>query len=131
MARPTRSLASRLDKFVRLERPVKDPAFDGAGSGTWELVEDIWAEIEDMLPSRGERLATGINVATRPARVRVRYRDDLTPNMRLVEGALIVDDVVDYSGARIMQIVTKPAELGRQEAYEFMVEDYRPAGNSA
>lgn len=120
-----------MDKYVRLEQPVADDSFDGAGSGTWALVADIWAEIEDMLPSKGERLAGGLNAARRPARVRIRYRDDLRHDMRLVLGATIVDDAVSYDGARIMQIVTMPAELGRRERQEFMVEEYRPAGNAA
>lgn len=114
-----RGLGSRTDKLVRLERPVADDSLDGAGSGTWALVDEVWAEIVDMLPSRGERLATGINLATRPARVRMRYRDDISNGMRLV------------LGARIMQIITVPAELGRREGLEFMVEDYNPAGNPA
>lgn len=118
-----------MDKYVRLERPTPDTALDGAGSGTWELVEETWAEIEDMLPSRGERLAEGIRITTRPARVRIRYRSDLTPAMRLVHGANVVDDTVDYSAARIMQIVTLPAELGRRERMEFLVEEYSPAGS--
>jgi len=121
VARPTRALASRMDRLVRLERPVVDDSLDGAGSGGWELIAEIWAEIVDMLPSRsdGERVANGIDFAERPSRVRVRYRADITNNMRLV------------STDRVMQIVTMPAELGRREAMEFMVKDYRPAGNPA
>ena len=126
-----RGLGSRLNRFVRIERPVADTSFDGAGSGAWDLLAEVWAEIEDMLPSRGERLADGINVATRPARVRIRYRTDVTNALRVVAGARVVDGEVDYSGARIMQITTLPAELGRREGLEFMVEEYRPAGNAA
>jgi head-tail adaptor len=104
---------------VRIERPVADESLDGAGSGSWELVQDdVAAEVEDMLPSRGERLATGINVTTRPARVRLRFRDDITSSMRFVVGD------------RIMQITAGPAKLGR-DAIEFMVEDYSAAGNPA
>jgi head-tail adaptor len=117
--RPTRSLASRLKDRIRIERPAHDTSLDGAGSGSWELVQDdVPAEVEDMLPSRGERLAGGINVASRPARVRLRYRDDITPSMRFV------------MGARIMQIIAGPAKLGR-DGVEFMVEDYSTAGGGA
>lgn len=113
------SLASRLDRRIRIERPVADTSLDGAGSGTWALVAEVAAEVVDALPSRGERLADGINVATRPARVRIRYREGLNASMRFV------------MGARIMQITAGPAELGRREALEFMVEDYSTAGNGA
>jgi SPP1 family predicted phage head-tail adaptor len=111
--------AGKLDRRVRIERPVADDTLDGAGAGTWSLVAEVWAEVQDSLPSRGERLANGINISARPARVRIRFRDDVTPDMRIV------------MGGRVMQIVTAPAELGRREGLEFMVEEYRPAGNGA
>ena len=106
-----------LDRRITVERPVPDKAADGAGSGSWERVAAVWAEVRDSLPSRSERLADGINVATRPARVRMRYRVGITPDMRFV------------MGDRIMQIIAGPAELGRREGLEFMVEDYSSAGN--
>ena len=117
--KPQRSLASRLKDRIRIERPVSDDSFDGAGSGAWQLVQDdVAAEVEDMLPSRGERMAEGINVASRPARVRLRQRDDIKPNMRFV------------MGDRVMQITAGPAKLGR-DAVEFIVEDYSTAGSGA
>lgn len=108
-----------LDRRIRIERPVADNSFDGAGSGSWAPVATVWANVQDALPSRGERLADGINVAARPARVRMRYRSGITSDMRFV------------MGDRIMQIVSGPAELGRRETFEFMVEEYSPAGNPA
>lgn len=111
--------AGTLDRRIKIERPIADKAFDGAGSGNWEEVAVVWASVKDAFPSRGEKLAAGINMAARPARVRMRFRDDVTPDMRFV------------MGSRIMQIVSGPAELGRREALEFMVEEYSPAGNPA
>lgn len=105
---------------ITIERPIADTALDGAGSGTWSAVEEsVAAEVEDKLPSRGEKLAEGVNVAMRPARVRMRYREDITPNMRFV------------MGARIMQIIAGPAEVGNRDEVEFLVEEYNPAGNPA
>jgi head-tail adaptor len=120
-----------LDRFLRIERPVADTAIDGAGSGNWEKVADVWANVQDVLPSRGERQAEGINMAARPARVRMHYRSDVTAAMRFVLGATVDGETVDCSSARIMQIVSGPAELGRRQGVEFMVEDYSPAGNTA
>lgn len=118
MAHP--SLASgRRNKRLTIQRPVADTSFDGAGSGRWANVTNIYAEVQDVLPSRGESQFGGSTTATRPARVRMLYREDITPDMRFV------------MGARIMQIVSGPAELGFREGLEFMVEDYRPAGNPA
>lgn len=108
-----------LNRRIRVERPVADATFDGAGSGTWERVAEVWCSVLDALPSRGERLADGINAAARPSRVRMRYRDGITPDMRFV------------MGSRIMQIVSGPAELGHRDGLEFMVEEYSPAGNAA
>lgn len=111
--------AGSLNRVLRIERPVPDTSFDGAGSGTWELVEEVRASVQDVLPSRGEQLGDGLNTATGRARVRMRYRTDVTPDMRfLIEG-------------RIVQIVSGPAVLGNRAGLELMVEDYRPAGNPA
>lgn len=111
--------AGKLNKYITIERPVADTSLDGAGSGNWAEVGKEWAEVQDSLPSRAERLAGGINLAARPARVRMRYRDDISPDMRFV------------LGDRVMQIIAGPAELARREGLEFMVEDFRPAGNPA
>lgn len=130
----TKLPAGSLNKRIRIERPVAAAGFKGAGAGTWALVQDgVWSGVQDVLPSRGrgETLTDGINLATRPARVRMRYREDITPDMRFVLGATVDGDDVDYSGARIMQITAGPAELGVREGVEFMVEEYRPAGNGA
>lgn len=111
--------ARKYDRRIQIERPAPDTSFAGAGAGQWSSVGGAWANVQDMLPSRSERLANGINVSARPARVRMRYRTDITPDMRFV------------MGERIMQIVAGPAELGRREAIEFMVEDYSTSGNAA
>lgn len=115
----SKGLSSRLKHRIVIERPVADDSFTGAGSGTWVRVAEVAAEVQDVLPSRGERLADGINVATRPARVIIRPREGLTSAMRFV------------MGGRIMQIVAGPARNERLGALEFMVEDYSSAGNAA
>lgn len=106
---------------VRIERPAADTSLDGAGSGTWQLLAEVWAEVQDILPSRrpAEQLTDGINLASRLAYVRMRYRSDVTPDMRFV------------LGSRVMQIVAGPAELPVRDGLEFMVEDYSTAGNGA
>lgn len=108
-----------LDKYLTIERPIADESFNGAGSGQWRHVDDVWASVQDALPSRSEQPGNGMKASIRPARVRMDYRDDVVAGMRLV------------LGDRIMLIVSEVAELGRRAGIEFMVEDYRPAGNSA
>lgn len=114
-----KGLSSRLRHRIRIERPVSNSGFKGAGSGGWELVAEVAAEVEDVLPSRGERIAEGINIATRPARVIIRRREGITPAMRFV------------MGTRVMQIVAGPALNNSLNAHEFMVEDYSTAGGGA
>ncbi len=115
--------ASRYNRRIQIERPVTDSSLVGAGSGTWEAVgSPIAASVVDVLPSRAERLADGINVATRPAKVRMRFRTDVTPSMRIV---------MTKPFPRVMQIIAGPAEVGVRDEVEFMVEDYTSAGNSA
>lgn len=108
------------DTLARIERPIANESFRGAGSGDWELVEaDVWIGLRDQLPSRGEQPAGGMPVATRRARVRMEWRDDITPDMRFVVGT------------SVLQIVAGPVELGRRGGLELMVEEYSAAGNAA
>ncbi|WP_294353275.1 head-tail adaptor protein [uncultured Sphingomonas sp.] len=107
------------DTLVTFERPIASKGFRGAGAGTWESVGDEWVELRDMLPSRGEQPASGMPVALRRARVRMDYRDDITPDMRIVEGE------------HVLQIVSGPVTLGRRAGLEMVVEEVSPAGNAA
>jgi head-tail adaptor len=123
----------KLRDRVRFERPVAATGFAGAGSGTWDLVCEVWAEVQDALPSRGERLAEGINASQRPARVRLAYRPGLDTSMRILVGRNLKDagGNVAWHTDRILQLVSGPAELGRRDGLEFMAEEYSPAGNAA
>lgn len=129
----TALLAGPLRYRIRIERPVSDDTFDGAGSAAWPLVCEVAAEIVDMMPGRGERETDGINLATRPARVSIRYRNDLTARMRVLVGRNTDDGAgnIVWQTDRTAQIVTVPAELGFREGLQFMIEDYSTAGNGA
>ena len=123
----------KLKDRVRFERPVAKKGLAGAGSGTWEPVCEVWAEVQDALPSRGERLTDGINATARPARVRLAYRPGLDTSMRIHVGRNLKDangDVAWHTD-RTLQLVSGPAELGRREGLEFMAEEFNPAGNAA
>lgn len=112
-----------LDRRIRIEEPVSitDTTY-GPQPGTWTSYATVWANVQEMLPSRGERLAAGIEIAERPARVRTRYIPGLTANMRVVY--LDRDE-------RVMKILTPPVEIGRKQGWEFMVADYSTAGDVA
>jgi head-tail adaptor len=114
-----------LDSILRIERPLADTSLDGAGSGEWvPVAEAVWASVQDVLPSRGEREQGGFSMAARPSRVRMHWRDDISSDMRFVDVTMGYD-------ARVMQIISGPATIGRREAIELMVEDYTSAGNGA
>jgi SPP1 family predicted phage head-tail adaptor len=110
-------LASRLDTRIRIERKVvtHDPQY-GTEEVNWTQFACVWAEVKDLLPSRAERMADQIQIARRPARIRIRYLAGLAADMRV-----IID-------ARIHQIISGPATLGRREAMEIMVEEHSSEG---
>lgn len=83
---------------------------------SWSTLATVWAEVRDIRPSRAEQIADGLNMANRPCRIVIRYRDDITAGMRV-----ILD-------GRTLQIVSAPAELGRREGTEFMAEELTTQG---
>lgn len=108
----------RLNRRLRIERREADADTTyGTAKGEWVRHAEVWAEVQDILPSRSERLDDNISIARRPARVRIRYRDDITGDMQVV-----------LNGRR-MHIVAGPAEIGRREAIEFMVEELTTSGD--
>lgn len=96
----------------------RDPVFN-TPSTDWTVHCEEWVEVQDMLPSRGERIADGISIAARPCRVRMLWRDDITAAMRLR---------LDDEGGRLLQIVTEPAELGFREGLELVAEQVSTMG---
>ena len=108
--------AGDLDRRIVLMTRTQGKNASGRLTPTvWAEGDEIWAQVRDM-PARGEQIADGINVASRPARIRVRYRDDITADMRI------------RYGDRVLEIVGEVAELGRAEGLEFMAEEVKPKG---
>lgn len=120
MANPMRLAAGELDRRITFERKTIDDSFDGAGSETWEAVFiGVPAQVRDVLPGRSEAVMNGLATTTNPARVRIRWREGITSDMRIIYGS------------RVLQIVSGPAELGRRGGLEMLAEEYTPAGNPA
>lgn len=90
----------------------------GTAQIAWVPLATVWAEVQDMLPSRAERIAEGVSVANRPARIRMRYRTDVTTAMRI------------QHGTRLMQIIAGPAELAGRVGIEVMAEEVSTQGNA-
>ncbi len=110
-------LASKLSVRIRIERKTItcDPQY-GTEVVSWAEFARVWAEVEDILPSRAERMAEQIQIARRPARIRIRYLAGITPDMRVI------------IAGRVHQIIAGPAILGRREAVELMVEEHSSEG---
>ena len=85
--------------------------------GSPVIGERFWAEVQDVLPSRAESVRQGLAVARNQTRLRMRWRNDITSDMRIT---------VHGDGADVVyQIVGGPAEIeGRKERIEMMLERY-------
>jgi len=105
--------AGRLRHRITFERKVPGSTFTSAGKEAWEVVaSNIPAEVLDIRPARGEKLSDGLVTSTRQSRVTLRWRGDITPDMRIVYGA------------RVMEIIGGPAELGSRDGLEVLAADY-------
>lgn len=96
-----------------------DPVY-GPQPGTWGTHSQVWAEVQDILPSRAESVDDSISLARRPARVRIDYFDGIgiTSDMR-----------IDIDG-RKLRIVAGPAMKGKRLEWEFLVEQLSTEGEA-
>lgn len=100
-----------------------DPTYGTNVEGAWTTILTVKAEVQDMLPSRAERIADGINIANRPCRVRFKFRDGLSSVQRfLVKGR--GPDEAD----RVLNVVAGPTELGFRDRVEFVAEQMSTEG---
>lgn len=109
--------AGKRDTFVTIQHleDTREGTYN-TGTGGWTKYRDAWAEWQDILPSRAERVAEGINLAKRPARVRTLFIPGVTSAMRIVRKG------------EIFGIVAGPAVLGRRDGLEMVVEQSSTAG---
>ena len=110
--------AGDLDRRIIIEaRAVTgtDPTYGTPVYG-WATHAEVWAQVRDVLPSRAESLDDSVSISRRPARIRIRYREGITSDMRI------------KFGDRTLLIVSGPAELGRREALELMAEELSTEG---
>jgi head-tail adaptor len=106
----------KLDSYVRIEAQVAsiDPNF-GAEQISWVTHKLAWAQIDDITTRQQESTESNLRSLKRPCKVTMWYDDTIDVTMRIV--------VLDRND-RVLQIVSKPAELGRRSGMEFMAEDY-------
>lgn len=76
--------AGELRQRVTLEERTQVVASQGSLTSTWQGAETVWAAVEPVGGDEGER---GKHAdATVTHRVRIRYRPDVSPKMRLSHG---------------------------------------------
>ncbi|ABD25100.1 Phage head-tail adaptor, putative [Novosphingobium aromaticivorans DSM 12444] len=90
----------------------------GTHAVAWTEMVTVWGEVRDMLPSRAERIAEGLEISRRPCRVRIRHRGDVRTDMRL-----------RFLG-RTLRIVAI-AEVGRREVLEIAAEELSTEGQDS
>lgn len=111
------SLAYSLNRKITIEQPVstRDPDY-GSEVIVWTPVASrIWAEVQDMMPSKTEAAKMGLRVATQQTRVRIRNRGGIAPDMRIV---------LHGAEDKIFQIVGGPAEVHGRILLEMLCEAY-------
>lgn len=109
--------AGELDRRCSIEyKSVETDAQYGTEIVTWVRLAQVWAQVQDMLPSRSESVRQGLEVARNQVRVRMRYRNDIDSTMRIVAHGGGADAV--YA------IVAGPAVIGRREWVEFVCERF-------
>jgi SPP1 family predicted phage head-tail adaptor len=111
----------RLNGKVTIEKRTvaRDPDY-GTEVENWEVVASrVWANVQDMLPSRGESTTNGLVTSLSRTRLRIRIRNDITSAMRVT---------LHGKGDRVMQIVAGPALLDDRRHMEFMLEGYKNGG---
>lgn len=102
-----------LDTRVRFEgKSVTQDSVYGTEVISWVPIATVWAEVQDLLPSRNqlENVRNGIQVALARSRIRMRYRTDINATMRC------------FIGSVMYQVVSEPAEIGRHEFMELLIE---------
>ena len=122
--------SGRADRLITIEQPRRsvDPTYGTetivwipllAEAGSPTVAVKFFAEIEDFLPSRSEGVTLGLQVARNQTRMRMRWRSDVTGDMRVTVHGLTSDQDVLYS------IVGGPAQiLGRMAMLEAVLERY-------
>lgn len=103
-----------LDRRVTLERPlITRDAATGAQLVAWPVLDTVWAQVLESAPADDEEQRTGVLTYSRPTRIRLRWRADVEPTLRVR-----LDD-----GVRLLQI-TGTAQLGRREFLELACREW-------
>jgi SPP1 family predicted phage head-tail adaptor len=95
----TEPLIAELGELVTIEAPVRTPDSGGGAVITWSPLATVWAAVRSRT---GSELAIGDQrVARLSHEIWLRWRDDVTPAMRITLGARVFTiEAVLPTGAR-------------------------------
>jgi SPP1 family predicted phage head-tail adaptor len=104
--------AGRLNRYVTIEEPTKTAVY-GERTLTWSTLAQVWAEI--LPASSREAYRQSQVVAEMSYLVRIRYRDDVTADMRIAWGAKTLEIVghpyEEYlDGSRLLTMPCREAD---------------------
>lgn len=117
MPHPSLSRRRRKDKVQFLSLREEQEEEFGTMVRRWRPAMTVMAEVQDILPSRAERVAEAIDLTRSPCRIRMLYRAGVEPTMRV------------RIGERTLRIISGPARIGRrQEGLEILAEDHSTEG---
>lgn len=107
----------KFDRRITFQRPgvAQDGEYGPQPAGWVTVFDRVPAQVWDILPGTAEATGKVLNMAEKPARVRMRYTAGITSDMRI-----IVHNEVDT----FHQISAGPAEIGRRQFVEFTIKEY-------
>jgi len=79
--------ANKFRDRIRIESggTGKDPTYGTPIEAPWVPFVEVWAEIQDLAPSKSESQDHGIRLARDSTRIRIRFLPGILPTMRIVE----------------------------------------------
>jgi SPP1 family predicted phage head-tail adaptor len=94
--------------IIEQQSTTQDPTF-GTDVVTWSTLATVWAQVQDVMPSKAEGVvAGGVEIARNPTRIRLRWLSSLTSKCRIR---------LDHPRARTLQIIGGPADIGGRRNY--------------
>jgi head-tail adaptor len=113
--------AGEFDRSVTFQSKTAatDAALGTPKKGGWaNYAEGVPAKVKPVLSMRSERLVGSVDMRLRPVRIVVRYRADITGEMRVL-----------YEG-RTLEIVAGPEEMGRRVGLEMIAQEFSTTGDA-
>lgn len=110
-------IAGTLDRRITIEeKSVSLEATYGTEVITWTTIAfNVPAQVQDMLPSKSETVMNGLVLSANPSRIRMRWIPNIDSSMRVI---------IYGEPDRTCQIIAGPAEIGRREGIEIVVQEY-------